>query len=140
MRTLIAHHDASSPSLTDVAPLEPGPDEVLLDVIAAGVNPIDVFVGSGGAHPVFGLPPQVGLGWDVSGRVAAVGANVSDLRVGDVVAGLHDDLMAPSRSHSEQVLLPAGAVAVVPAGLDEVTAAAVPLNALTARPGAGAAG
>ncbi len=133
MRTLIAHHDASSPSLTDIAPLDPGPDEVLLDVIAAAVNPIDVFVGSGGAHPVFGLPPQVGLGWDASGRVAAVGANVTDLRVGDLVAGLHDDLMASSRTHADQVLLPAGAVAVVPAGLDEVTAAAVPLNALTAR-------
>src|SRR5688500_14085067 len=134
MRTLIARQDTTEPIVVEVADLGSDVDagDVLLDVVASSVNPIDHFVASGNAHPVFGLPRQVGLGWDVVGRVRSVGTDVEDLAPGDLVAGLHDDLTAPSRAHATQVVLPASALALVPADLSPVDAATVPLNALTA--------
>jgi len=134
MRTLIARQDTTEPSVLDVADLGPDLDagDVLIDVVASSVNPIDHFVASGNAHPVFGLPHQVGLGWDVVGRVRAVGTEVEGLAPGDLVAGLHDDLTASSRAHATQVVLPVAALALVPAELSPVDAATVPLNALTA--------
>lgn len=134
MRTLIARQDTTDPTVLEVADLGPDLDarDVLIDVVASSVNPIDHFVASGNAHPVFGLPHQVGLGWDVVGRVRSVGADVEGLASGDLVAGLHDDLTASSRAHATQVVLPAAALALVPADLTPVDAATVPLNALTA--------
>jgi NADPH:quinone reductase-like Zn-dependent oxidoreductase len=134
MRTLIARQDTTEPTVLDVADLGPEVDagDVLIDVVASSVNPIDHFVASGNAHPVFGLPHQVGLGWDVVGRVRSVGTDVEGLAPGDLVAGLHDDLTASSRAHATQVVLPAAALALVPADLSPVDAATVPLNALTA--------
>ena len=132
MRTLTADRTTGTPTLVDAATPQPGPGEVLLDVVAAAVNPVDVFIASGDAHPVMGLPDRVGLGWDVVGTVAALGDDVDGLAVGDVVAGLHDDATGAVRTHAEQVVVPASALAVVPAGLDPQAAASVPLNALTA--------
>ena len=134
MRTLIARQDTTEPTLLEIVDLGGDLDagDVLVDVVASSVNPVDHFVASGNAHPVFGLPHQVGLGWDVVGRVRAVGADVEGLAPGDLVAGLHDDLTAPSRAHAAQVVLPGAALALVPAGLSPVDAATVPLNALTA--------
>jgi NADPH:quinone reductase-like Zn-dependent oxidoreductase len=134
MRTLIARRDTTEPTVLDVADLGPDLDagDVLIDVVASSVNPIDHFVASGNAHPVFGLPHQVGLGWDVVGRVRSVGTDVEGLAPGDLVAGLHDDLTASSRAHATQVVLPVAALALVPADLFPVDAATVPLNALTA--------
>ena len=134
MRTLIARQDTTEPIVLDVADLGSHVDagDVLIDVVASSVNPVDHFVASGNAHPVFGLPHQVGLGWDVVGRVRAVGTDVEGLAPGDLVAGLHDDLTVPSRAHATQVVLPAAALALVPADLSPVDAATVPLNALTA--------
>ncbi len=134
MHTLIARQDTTEPTVLDVAELtsDLDPGVVLIDVVASSVNPIDHFVASGNAHPVFGLPHQVGLGWDVVGRVRSVGTDVEGLAPGDLVAGLHDDLTASSRAHATQVVLPVAALALVPADLLPVGAATVPLNALTA--------
>lgn len=134
MRTLIARQDTTELTVLEAADLGTDLDagDVLIDVIASSVNPIDLFVASGNAHPVFGLPHQVGLGWDVVGRVRSVATHVDDVAPGDLVAGLHDDLTAPSRAHATQVILPVAALALVPADLSPVDAATVPLNALTA--------
>ncbi|KRE37905.1 hypothetical protein ASG73_09840 [Janibacter sp. Soil728] len=110
-----------------------GAGDVVIEMRAATINPADPFVLSGVAGEVFGLPDAVGLGYDVAGVVVAVGEGVERPRVGDRVAGLHDDLSAPSRGQAAMVALPASAVAVIPEGLGDVEAATVPLNALTAR-------
>ena len=60
----------------------PGPDEVVLEVAAAGVNFIDVYQRTG----VYPIPPPFVLGGECSGRVSAVGSEVTELRVGDLVA------------------------------------------------------
>ena len=82
-----------------------------------------------------GLPDPVGLGWDVSGIVAEIGSEVTDLSPGDPIAGiLHVIGLKPTvGTHADETVLPADAVARVPDGLDLTEAASVPLNALTAR-------
>lgn len=134
MKSLVARQNVAEPILLDVpdVPHELAAGEVLIDVAASAVNPVDVWVGSGTAHAVFGLPDQVGLGWDVVGTVRSVGAGVDSVAPGDLVAGLHDDLSKPTGAHATQVVLAAAALAPVPSGLSPVEAATVPLNALTA--------
>lgn len=64
----------------------PGPDDVLVKVHAAGVNPVDTAVRAG-YFPLITEPPFA-LGWDVAGVVEAVGANVTRFSVGDAVFGM----------------------------------------------------
>jgi NADPH:quinone reductase-like Zn-dependent oxidoreductase len=104
----------------------------LVELIAAAVQPIDPFFASEAGRQAFGVTGEVGLGWDLAGRVVASGPGVTDLRVGDVVAALDDQLFAADRTQADLVVLDVDSVAVVPAGLDPVAAATVPLNALTA--------
>ncbi|WP_211754639.1 alcohol dehydrogenase catalytic domain-containing protein [Nocardioides gansuensis] len=132
MHALVSRTGQPSPTTADVGVPVPGPGEVLVEVVAAAVNPVDAFVASGSGHEVFGLPEEVGLGWDVAGRVAALGPGVDGFEVGEAVAGLHDDLASPVRAHAAFTVLPAAALARVPDGLDLTEAASIPLNALTA--------
>src|SRR3954454_380976 len=60
--------------------------EVLVQVRATGLNPVDAAVRSG-AFPLLGDPP-FGLGWDISGEVVEVPPGVSRFEVGDVVYAL----------------------------------------------------
>lgn len=133
MRALVARAGESAPVLTEIDPTPPGPSDVRIQVASAAVNPIDVFIAGGPGRQVFGLPDQVGLGWDVAGTITAVGSDVRDLTVGDRVAALDNTLGAPGRTHAESVTVPAANVARVPDGLDLVEAGSLPLNALTAR-------
>ncbi|WP_344607680.1 NADP-dependent oxidoreductase [Streptomyces glaucus] len=106
----------------------PRPNEVLVRVRAAGLNPTDW---KHRAHGVFlGEPPFV-LGWDVSGVVEEVGIGVALFRPGDEVFGM---LPYPfgHGSHAEYVTAPARAFAHKPAGIDHVQAGALPLVSLTA--------
>ncbi|MYX27645.1 zinc-binding dehydrogenase [Streptomyces sp. SID8381] len=106
----------------------PRPNEVLVRVRAAGLNPTDW---KHRAQRVFlGEPPYV-LGWDVSGVVEATGVGVALFRPGDEVFGM---LPYPfgHGSHAEYVTAPARAFAAKPAGIDHVQAAALPLVSLTA--------
>ncbi len=103
---------------------EPGPDEVLIDVAAAGVNRADLLQRQGFYPPPPGAPPYPGM--EVSGRVAAAGANVTGWRPGDEVCAL----MAGG-GYAEKVAVPAGQVLPVPAGLTVVDAAALPETTCT---------
>lgn len=103
----------------------PAPAEILLRVRAAAVNPVDLLIRSGAA-PYYGDPPFV-LGRDVSGTVAAVGAEVTGLRPGDEVFGMID-----SGGYATHVTAPAAYFAPKPAALDHIRAAAAPTALLTA--------
>jgi NADPH:quinone reductase-like Zn-dependent oxidoreductase len=132
MKSLVSQPNCSEPVLAEASPGPLGKHDVLVDVAAAAVNPVDVGVVLGPMREIAGLDGEVGLGWDAAGVVAAVGEAVTAVRVGDRVAGLDDDLTRASRTHAEQVVLPESALAAIPDGLDLVDAASVPLNALTA--------
>jgi NADPH:quinone reductase-like Zn-dependent oxidoreductase len=107
---------------------EPRPNEVLVRVRAAGVNPTDWKHRETGGF--LGEPPFV-LGWDVSGVVEAAGIGVARFQPGDEVFGM---LPYPfgHGSHAEYVTAPARAFAHKPSGIDHEQAGALPLVSLTA--------
>ncbi|MFF4345824.1 NADP-dependent oxidoreductase [Streptomyces sp. NPDC001530] len=106
----------------------PRPNEVLVRVRAAGVNPTDWKHRETGGF--LGEPPFV-LGWDVSGVVEAAGIGVAHFKPGDEVFGM---LPYPfgHGSHAEYVTGPARAFTHKPAGIDHIQAGALPLVSLTA--------
>jgi NADPH:quinone reductase-like Zn-dependent oxidoreductase len=106
----------------------PRPNEVLVRVRAAGVNPTDWKHRATGGF--LGEPPFV-LGWDVSGVVEAVGIGVVAFAPGDEVFGM---LPYPygHGSHAEYVIAPVRALVRKPAGVDHTQAGALPLVSLTA--------
>ncbi|CAM5354128.1 MULTISPECIES: NADP-dependent oxidoreductase [Streptomyces] len=115
----------------------PAPGEVLVRVRAAGLNPPDWYVREGmpgvpdAFKPSFDLPLIPGT--DVSGVVAAVADDVRTFAPGDEVMGLlrFPDPMQ-SGAYAEYVTAPAGDLALKPAGVDHVHAAALPMSGLTA--------
>mgnify|MGYP002700871962 CR=1 FL=1 len=66
----------------------PGPDDVLVEVHAAGINPIDWKVRAGALRARLELTFPDVLGRDLSGVIVAVGANVTDLKTGDALFGV----------------------------------------------------
>ncbi|MFJ9770676.1 NADP-dependent oxidoreductase [Kitasatospora sp. NPDC101157] len=113
----------------EVARPEPGLNEVLVRVHAAGVNPVDWKTRASGGLIEWGDVPVVG--WDVSGTVEAVGPGVGIHRPGDEVYGMP---LFPRQAgaYAEYVVAPARHLAPKPAGLTHVEAAALPLAGLTA--------
>ncbi|MEV0679461.1 quinone oxidoreductase [Actinosynnema sp. NPDC050436] len=107
----------------EVGAKSPGAGQVVVDVAAAGVNYIDTYHREG-RYP---LPLPFGIGLEGSGRVAAVGADVSGFAVGDRVAWSS----APG-SYAEQALVSAADAVPVPDGVDDDTAGALLLQGLTA--------
>ncbi|MCX5135339.1 NADP-dependent oxidoreductase [Streptomyces sp. NBC_00340] len=106
----------------------PRPNEILVRVRAAGVNPTDWKHRANGGF--LGEPPFV-LGWDVSGVVEATGIGVALFQPGDEVFGM---LSYPfgHGSHAEYVTAPARAFTLKPSFIDHTQAAALPLVSLTA--------
>lgn len=109
----------------DVPIPQPGPDELLVQVRAAGVNPGDwrLREGSYGHHG-----PTV-LGREVAGTVEAVGAGVSEFVVGDEVFGGCPDMVG---GWAEKALTIASFTARRPDGVRPEAAAALPVAAATA--------
>lgn len=107
---------------------EPRPNEILIRVRAAGVNPTDWKHRATGGF--LGKPPFV-LGWDVSGVVESTGVGVALFKPGDEVFGM---LPYPfgHGSHAEYVTAPARAFAHKPSSVDHTQAGALPLVSLTA--------
>ncbi|MEU0029361.1 NADP-dependent oxidoreductase [Streptomyces sp. NPDC006335] len=106
----------------------PRPNQVLVRVRAAGLNPTDWKHRSTGGF--LGEPPFV-LGWDVSGVVEEVGIGVAAFQPGDEVFGM---LPYPygHGSHAEYVIAPVRALTHKPASIDHTQAGALPLVSLTA--------
>lgn len=132
MRSVHSLPGHDEPQVVEVPDLQAGPGQVLIQTLAAAVNPVDVFVATDAGRGAVNAGGRLGLGWDVAGRVVAVGEQVTTIAVGDVVAGVDDAMVGENRAQADLVLLDADAVAVVPAGLDPVDAASIPLNSLTA--------
>ena len=106
------------------------PDDVLIKVHAAAINPVDWKVREGYLRGFIDYELPVVLGWDVSGVVEEVGGAVTDLRVGDEVYARPD--IARDGAYAEYIAARASEVALKPRSLDHVQAASVPLAALTA--------
>lgn len=112
--------------LTEVAKPAPGPGQIRLRVVAAGVNPLDHKIRNGWLEQVFPTTfPAIG-GLEAAGVVDAIGAGVTDLAVGDEVFGFTD-----TGAYAEYAL--ATVVARKPAELSWDRAAALPVAGETAR-------
>jgi NADPH:quinone reductase-like Zn-dependent oxidoreductase len=100
----------------------------LVDVYAASVNGADWKVRAGTYAPIENLPYIPGR--DFSGVVAALGAGVTDFKVGDEVFGVCD--VGQEQAYAEKIAIKASIIAKKPAGLSHVDAAALSLIGLTA--------
>jgi NADPH:quinone reductase-like Zn-dependent oxidoreductase len=103
----------------------PGPDQVLIAAEALGVNFADTLARRG-LYPGAPHIPYV-PGFEVAGRIEALGANVRSFQVGDPVLAL-----LLQGGYADHVLVPAGATYRRPPGLGAEIAAALPVQALTA--------
>lgn len=109
----------------------PGQGEVLVRVLASGVNPLDTKIRAGIApharHPF----PAV-LGMDLAGDVAEVGSGVSRFKVGDRVYGLTGGVAGQQGSLAEYASVDQDLLALAPRNLCAHDAAALPLVLITA--------
>jgi len=102
---------------------EPGAGQIVVDLAAAGLNYIDTYQRSG----LYQVPTPYVLGLEGAGVVSAVGDGVDRWSVGDRVAW-----PGSPGSYATKVALPADRVVEVPAPVDMETAAAIPLQGMTA--------
>ena len=113
--------------VADVPEPQVRPGDVLIEVHAAALNPVDTKIRSGGHGQ---LPLPIIPGYDVSGVVQGVGADVTGFGIGDEVYA-SPNLRRPG-SHAQRVAVDARTVAPKPRTLDHVHAAALPLVTITA--------
>ena len=133
MKAIVQHRygNAEVLQIDDVEIPSPGPGEVLINVAAASLNPLDWHMMTGTPYLVrlvAGLrrPKQKTRGADVAGVVAAVGDASTGFSVGDRVFGIARGSLA------EQTIAPAGVLARTPPVLSDAEAAALPVAATTA--------
>jgi putative PIG3 family NAD(P)H quinone oxidoreductase len=96
-----------------------GPGEVLLDIVAAGINRADISQRQGSYPPPPGAPEYPGL--EASGRIAALGEGVTGWSVGDEVCAL-----LAGGGYAERVAAPVGQLLPIPKGVSLVEAAGLP--------------
>ena len=104
---------------------EPGTGEVRLRQTAVGLNYIDVYHRSG-LYKLASFPAVIGM--EGAGVVEAVGPGVSDLKVGDRVA-----YAGVLGAYADVRLVPADRLVKLPDSIDDVTAASMMLQGMTAR-------
>ncbi|MER6000294.1 NADP-dependent oxidoreductase [Nonomuraea angiospora] len=116
----------------DVPAPEPQPGEVLVEVRAAGVNPVDWKVRAGMHRAFLPLSLPAVLGREVAGTVVRTGPGVTRLAVGDAVFG---STAGGSGGYAELAVLSEDRAARMPDGLSFTDAAALPIAAGTAYEG-----
>lgn len=112
----------------DVPLPAPGPGEVLVRVVAAGINPGEAIIRSGALHKLLPATFPSGQGTDFAGNVATVGEDVDGWAVGDAVLGYS---WARS-SHATYVVVPARQIVSKPDELAWEVAGALGVAGTTA--------
>jgi putative PIG3 family NAD(P)H quinone oxidoreductase len=123
----VAAREPGGPEVLVIAETEvpaPRANEVLIEVAYAGVNRPDCLQRAGSYPPPADASPIIGL--EVAGRIVSVGAEVGDLRVGDVVCAL-----TPGGGYAEYCATPASFCLPLPPGLSALEAASLPENFFT---------
>src|SRR6266699_5490710 len=117
----VAFADISRPALK--------PDEILVRVHAAGLNPIDYMIPKGTFKPMLRFQLPATLASDLAGVVVEVGSRVTRFKPGDAVFASIFDL--GTGALAEFAVVPEKAAAPKPANLDFVQAASIPMVELT---------
>jgi NADPH:quinone reductase-like Zn-dependent oxidoreductase len=105
------------------------PDEILVQVHAAGLNPIDYMIPKGMFKPIMPIRLPHVVGSDLAGIVVETGSRVTRFKPGDAVFASIFDL--PGGSLAEFAAVPESAAAHKPDNLDFVQAASIPMVGLT---------
>lgn len=113
-----------------VAEPEPGPDEVLVEVEAAGLNQLDAKIRDGAFKPILPYKVPLVLGHDLAGKVVRVGAKVRRFKPGDAVYARPRD--GQIGAFAERIAVNEADLALKPANLSMTEAASIPLVGLTA--------
>jgi NADPH:quinone reductase-like Zn-dependent oxidoreductase len=130
MKAWIAHEYGAPEVLKlEAVPVpQPKPDEVLIRVIASGVNPADPLILGGKYAQEFGTHLPLVLGYDAAGIVVKTGADVKRLKAGDAVYAY----LLMGGGWAEYAITNEREAVPKPRSLRFTEAAAVPLAALTA--------
>jgi NADPH:quinone reductase len=127
VRAVTVTEYGATPTVAEIPTPEPGPQQLLIKLRAAGMNPMDRTLASGAWKPMPATFPMV-LGADGAGIVEKLGERTSRFAVGDNLLG---QLLIPplgsAGTYAEYVAVTEDAPLVrVPSGLDDVVAAALP--------------
>lgn len=104
-------------------------NEILVQIYAVGLNPIDYMIPKGAFKPIIKLQLPATMGSDLAGVVVEVGNRVTRFKLGDAVFASIFDL--GTGSLAEFAVVPESAAAIKPANLDFVQAASIPMVGLT---------
>jgi NADPH:quinone reductase-like Zn-dependent oxidoreductase len=134
MRAITVSEYGASPTVTELPRPQPGPGQVRIAVHAAGMNPMDVMIANGGWKDRMPAVFPMVLGADLAGTIEERGPATARFEVGDEVFGrLVIPPLGSAGTYAEYVVVGEGAsLTRVPAGLDPVTAAALPTAGGTA--------
>lgn len=124
--------DNSRLAVAEVADPKLGPGQVLIEVRAAGVNPVDWKLMAGGLDAMMDAIFPVIPGWDVAGVVKAVGPDTPEFSAGDEVMSYARKDVVHGGTFADLVAVAAPAVARKPANLSWAQAGGLPLVGLTA--------
>jgi 2-desacetyl-2-hydroxyethyl bacteriochlorophyllide A dehydrogenase len=130
MKAIVAHQYGGPEvlKLEEVPVPQPKDDQILVRVIASGVNPADPLIVSGKFADKFGTHLPLIPGYDMAGVVVKTGANVKTLKVGDPVYAY----LLFGGGWAEYCISNESESVIKPKSLSFTDAAAVPLAALTA--------
>jgi NADPH:quinone reductase-like Zn-dependent oxidoreductase len=126
---LSEHGDTDVLGVEDVDRPDPAADELLVEVSAAGVNPVDTYFRTGSYDPV-ALPFTPGV--DFAGTVVETGDDVAGYEPGDGVFGTGVGNAARQGSYAEYLTVGTDTVAPLADGVDRAAAGAAPVAAATA--------
>lgn len=131
MKALIFKRYGKAPQFeyADVPRPSVGPDEILVEVHAVGLNPIDNMIPKGTFKPILKFELPATLGSDVAGIVVETGSSVKRFKVGDAVFASLFDLGRGTLA--DFVAIPERFAALKPSSLDFVQAASIPMVGLT---------
>ena len=119
-------------TLTDLPDPHIGPDAMLVEVRAAGLNPVDYKVRQGHLEGLIDTQFPAIPGWDLAGVVVRPGIDTPEFRVGDEVFAYARKDLVQGGTLAELVAVPVRTVALKPRSLSFEQSAAVPLAGLTA--------
>lgn len=126
----IVKYGSNKVILQDVAEPQIGPDDVLVEIKATSINPLDLMLMNGDFKQLLKYKLPLVLGHDMSGVVISVGANVGRFRVGDEVFSRPRDFRIGT--FTERIAVDQSDLAIKPNSISFGEAAALPLVGLAA--------
>lgn len=132
MRAVAVSAFGEQPQLMDLPQPEPGPGEVLVRLVAAGLNPVDWQIADGAFGDAVSAGFPLVLGTDGAGEVLATGTGVRRFTVGDAVFGQFQRPAQGGGSYCELAVADENAIAPAARSVTYATSAALPTAGMAA--------